>query len=604
MCQNPNPMNSYVAYLSSDNDDNRLSYRKYIVPRYQRPYAWEEEQIDDFLKTIMDGYSKNQSKFFGTMQFDVKYENESKVYEVVDGQQRLTTMLLFLQILCVLSNQINNYYEILYRNSKNANDSIAELKQKKYDEILGFKHDSKGHSIIDDSVSVFDANFRMLKAKFEAYYSDSNSSSDICSYSSLVLDYLVKKIYFVVLETEGIQLTEIVSIFNTINTTGMDLNSSDIFKFQYFDYLHKRSELKLSDDELMDKIQECYTLIDTYNIGKTIKDQIEMSMVLDVYKHCLCAKYNPDLDWEWLSKSNERFFEDLFKEALISSKYDELLCFDCFEKAVLSFVSFWEKLQQDKLCIGNPFKAFVVQLIKGTRYSRYWTLPFVYEYFNSNKYDEALSISYVVFTYLLVNSINYQKVINPVQTVMCNMILPRLVNDNCLSDVENIVGNIRWLSPYDSSRNVKKYFCDSLLYDGFDISKTWLVCLMVAIKKDFDIANNTVVRNRYFNWVESPYDIEHIYSRSSFINDDKLKEKRSLYNGIGNLVVMDRKINRDMGAKKILLPEEKYKGGYYKKSKYQIVRELHCCLETWSEVSIVKKGEDDIGLICDLLDCM
>lgn len=73
-----------------------LKMSLFVVPRYQRPYAWEENQIDDFIKdirrifrrkTVNDaGYYKH---FFGGI-----VGISSDHIEVIDGQQRLATFLM------------------------------------------------------------------------------------------------------------------------------------------------------------------------------------------------------------------------------------------------------------------------------------------------------------------------------------------------------------------------------------------------------------------------------------------------------------------------------------------------------------------------------
>ena len=87
-------------------------------------------------------------------------------------------------------------------------------------------------------------------------------------------------------------LPEVVSVFNTINTTGLDLNATDIFKLRYYNYLRKIDDT----DNWMKEIANCYKLIDDSNNALGLggrKDQTEfnMSWVLDIYKHIICAEF-------------------------------------------------------------------------------------------------------------------------------------------------------------------------------------------------------------------------------------------------------------------------------------------------------------------------
>lgn len=61
---------------------------KYEIPIYQRNYAWEVKQIHQLIDDI---YSSNGTYFLGNL---IVNQKEANVYEVIDGQQRLTTLYL------------------------------------------------------------------------------------------------------------------------------------------------------------------------------------------------------------------------------------------------------------------------------------------------------------------------------------------------------------------------------------------------------------------------------------------------------------------------------------------------------------------------------
>lgn len=71
----------------------------YEVPIYQRNYAWEEDEIRALVQDVYDAFcSKKQNYYIGTL---VTYDKGENVYEVIDGQQRLTTIFLVLSALGV-----------------------------------------------------------------------------------------------------------------------------------------------------------------------------------------------------------------------------------------------------------------------------------------------------------------------------------------------------------------------------------------------------------------------------------------------------------------------------------------------------------------------
>ena len=72
--------------------------RKYIIPIYQRPYAWGEEEIKQLLDDI---FSTEKEYFIGSLVVNEK----DGVYEVIDGQQRLTTLYLLFSVLNIKYNK-------------------------------------------------------------------------------------------------------------------------------------------------------------------------------------------------------------------------------------------------------------------------------------------------------------------------------------------------------------------------------------------------------------------------------------------------------------------------------------------------------------------
>ena len=83
---------------------SEIFYDKYFykIPRYQRNFAWSEKEVLELLLDIYNQYKNNRSNYYiGSL---VVFKNEN-VYEVIDGQQRLTVItLIYLYILILISN--------------------------------------------------------------------------------------------------------------------------------------------------------------------------------------------------------------------------------------------------------------------------------------------------------------------------------------------------------------------------------------------------------------------------------------------------------------------------------------------------------------------
>lgn len=80
-----------------------LSEDQYLIPMYQRNYAWEEPHLRQLIQDVWDKFKENKDRnyYIGTL---VAHRRPNGVYETVDGQQRLTTLNI---ILCAIKNELN-----------------------------------------------------------------------------------------------------------------------------------------------------------------------------------------------------------------------------------------------------------------------------------------------------------------------------------------------------------------------------------------------------------------------------------------------------------------------------------------------------------------
>lgn len=75
------------------------SRRIFNIPTYQRAYSWGEKQLQDFMKDLED-QNIERDYFFGTLLLQVQNsEGHFKIIDVVDGQQRITTLVIFMRVL-------------------------------------------------------------------------------------------------------------------------------------------------------------------------------------------------------------------------------------------------------------------------------------------------------------------------------------------------------------------------------------------------------------------------------------------------------------------------------------------------------------------------
>ena len=96
----------------------------FVIPEYQRPYAWEDDQVDTLFNDLWDfttspegGSDGTNTYFLGCI---VSYENEQGEQEIIDGQQRITSLFLLLRAI---------YFNLKYSggSSKKAENFIKQI---------------------------------------------------------------------------------------------------------------------------------------------------------------------------------------------------------------------------------------------------------------------------------------------------------------------------------------------------------------------------------------------------------------------------------------------------------------------------------------------
>lgn len=197
----------------------------YTVPDYQRPYSWEKEQWDDFwtdLNTI-----QNSEHFLGSIVL-IKHDqgfNQLAELEVVDGQQRLTTIsLLFRAMQSQYEDEgdPNNIIDLIDDeylferdddNDKHAKLSLSQYDGDHYEDILNGRENA-----VEDDSSLLQA-LEYFEEKLEGCTTD-----ELDDYRAK----LTKQMTIVVVECET--PGSAFRLFETLNNRGMELSSVDLMK--------------------------------------------------------------------------------------------------------------------------------------------------------------------------------------------------------------------------------------------------------------------------------------------------------------------------------------------------------------------------------------
>lgn len=195
------------------------SRNKFIIPKYQREYKWTEEKVRTLISDI-----NNRDKFLG----NIILNKVSNYYEIVDGQQRITTLFLILLALfnkskresgSELTEEQRDLLRYIYKGSSPVleNESIGDYIQLHKNEIL---------LNIDSANDVY-----YQKDTFEKLYhfifQELDSIGDISNFRKKVFDC---QILILIGDTRRRQNESIEEIFLDINFKSQLLDVADIFK--------------------------------------------------------------------------------------------------------------------------------------------------------------------------------------------------------------------------------------------------------------------------------------------------------------------------------------------------------------------------------------
>ncbi len=208
------------------------------IPPYQRPYAWTVDQASELLTDVL-AFLGNDSQpveevnpyFLGSIVL-IKGEDSPKA-DIVDGQQRLTTLTILMAVLRAkvnddFANEITSFiYEkgILTLGTLNR----YRLKLRERDEAFFRQHiqDEKGLASLfqlnEAQLTDSQANIR-ANAKYFAGELDTFSESQRIR----LLQYLMRRCYLVVVSTPD--LDSAYRIFSVLNARGLDLGLTDLLK--------------------------------------------------------------------------------------------------------------------------------------------------------------------------------------------------------------------------------------------------------------------------------------------------------------------------------------------------------------------------------------
>lgn len=236
--------------ITANPETIRLVFSKrYIIPDFQRPYSWDNEPCEKLWDDIIDFYSRKESKedkyFLGNIVINPASETSLDAWEVVDGQQRLTTLLLLIKALHSRAGTVKALEECLRIKDPLTSDLTEELRVYSY--VISEDRENL-HTIILNGTDNMPKcsllnNYRFFGERIDEWWlSNGQTAEALNDFILTLLDNIV------LLPIHCGSEDDALTIFETINNRGMSLSDADIFKAKLYHNTPKDKQSAFIDD--------------------------------------------------------------------------------------------------------------------------------------------------------------------------------------------------------------------------------------------------------------------------------------------------------------------------------------------------------------------
>jgi len=204
------------------------------IPYFQRSYVWNKENWERFLSDMLDLPETNDNYFLGSVILKKAGTNDFgyEQFDVVDGQQRLTTLVIFSKILYLMAGKDDKFRNkfiqddtdasVLQPNRKDASVFNAIVK------LDGLGNELPGKGQVKDAYDYFREQMRVPKIKEQA---------------NTLIRFMNNNVYLVRITVEEKENEQ--QIFDTINSLGQDLTTGELLK----NYLFNDNNVDLYDSK-------------------------------------------------------------------------------------------------------------------------------------------------------------------------------------------------------------------------------------------------------------------------------------------------------------------------------------------------------------------
>ncbi len=208
----------------------------YQVPTYQRPYQWTEKNCEKLLDDLFSSYEyyKESDYFCGSLvliAIGIDSKTNATTYDIVDGQQRLSTFILLAKVLATLYDKDKD----LNKTSrdfleKSLGDTDGEKRKRLIFDTIGLNAEKDFQNALtsfNDAPVSNNKNNYLKNAICLKNYLEKKEIEDINGF----IQWLYLKVNFITITCSDIDMA--LRIFNVLNARGLPLHATDIFKGEF-----------------------------------------------------------------------------------------------------------------------------------------------------------------------------------------------------------------------------------------------------------------------------------------------------------------------------------------------------------------------------------
>ncbi|MBD3359242.1 MAG: DUF262 domain-containing protein [Candidatus Buchananbacteria bacterium] len=488
----------------------------YYIPDYQRPYSWETDNITDFWEDISKAYdNKDENYFLGS--FILIENDDHKGFEVVDGQQRLTTITLFLAVLrdmfadnnrMDLAEKIQNEFikkENRFRLYARSEDKLA-FENNILNDInsLANYNGSKIRKQFKNTIAVFHNLIAMRSSEMNV------STEKFMDYLASIYEYLMSNVFVIIVVTEDI--ASAYTIFETINQRGKELRTEDLLKNfllkKLLDEINKHNNESPNSQKNFDK--EKLSLL---SVWQRIEDtNIGMESLLNYHRTAILGT-NPK--------------KDLFKEITNYIRDKNITPYEFmsdWDKTVDAYLSLYQGDFYNQL---NDKTKKILSLLWEINHNHWIPVLISARRANLPKEDfqELVFVLERMYALFWIAGYNAVKIKYPSWYIIRELISKNKSLDDIKDYIEKILVQNR----------VYNRFYESLEHDCY--GNSW--CKYILAKYEYSLVDDSVIKKVKF---DSTVQIEHIlpqtmsakYWKENFTEDEHDK----LVSTLGNLTLL------------------------------------------------------------------